>query len=243
MLDFGEELFEAEDVLTVIKDLSHPCFDCRLGHCQKKPGGRGLIWRGNPKARIALVSTMPGPQEVELGQPLVGASGKESDTWFKYLQIDTNKDTLVINVVQCKPPDVEKAGDNGKKETSQREPEIDEMAACFPGRCLRLLKAMPNLEVVVTLGWTAAKCLLGGTPGEPSHMGHWYVSSLLPGKAIFCLPHPAALLREKNKHKKEDKEVSDAYLQKKYKIIHALDKLRRAYIDSDKITQLAKEGV
>jgi uracil-DNA glycosylase family 4 len=221
---------QKEDIFPVIKDLSFPCYDCRLGHCQKPKQNRGLIWRGNPQAKIALVSIMPGPKEMESGKPLTGKSGQLSDRWFKYLNLDTNKDMFVINVVQCKPPDVEKKGEGGKIETSQREPEQDELAACFPNRCLRILRAMPALEVVVTMGWPAARCILGGDPKDQSHMGHWYTTSLLPGKAVYCLPHPAALLRE------------DKNYDKKYKLIKCLDRFKRQYLDTNKVVGLAQNG-
>lgn len=227
MLDIPGLYDETENVLAVIKDLSHPCFDCRLGHCQTKAGGRGLIWRGNPQAKIALVSIMPGRTEVEKGKPLVGQSGELSDKWFKYIKLDTNLDMFVINVVQCKPPDILK---KGEEKPSQREPEQDEFAACFPSRCLRVLRAMPQLEVVVTMGWSAARCILGGDPKDNSHMGHWYTTSLLPKKAVYCLPHPAALLR--------DKEANPAALEKKYKVIKCLDRFKRSYLDSDKVVKL-----
>ncbi|MGI4813201.1 MAG: hypothetical protein ACRYGG_07685, partial [Janthinobacterium lividum] len=48
------------------------------------------------------------------------------------------------------------------------------------------------------MGWVAAKAILGGEPGMKTHEGQWFESKLLPGKAIFCLVHPAYVLREKN---------------------------------------------
>jgi DNA polymerase len=225
---------QKEDVLTVIKDLSKPCYDCRLGYSQKPEHNRGLIWRGNPAASIALVSIMPGPKEMETGKPLTGKSGKLSDLWFQYINLDTNKDMYVTNVVQCKPPDVKK----DKKEdgeVSQREPELDELSRCFPSRCLRILRAMPNLEVIITMGWTAARSLLGGSPTDSSHMGHWYSTSLLPNKAVFCLPHPAALLRDKD-------QAGGAALEKKYKVIKCLDRFKRTYLDTNKVMDIIKGG-
>lgn len=228
---------EVEDINAVISSLSHPCYDCRLGHCQGPKQNRGFIWRGNPKAEIALVSIMPGKNEMETGKPLTGKSGQLSDKWFKYIKLDTNTDMFVTNVVQCKPPDVMKKDDDKE---GQREPELDEMAACFPARCLRVLRAMPNLEVVVTLGWLAAKCLLGGSPTEVTHMGHWYTTSLLPNKAVYCLSHPAALLREAKKGD-DDKGVPSAYLEKKYKVVKCLDRFRRTYLDTNKVIELVSE--
>jgi DNA polymerase len=209
---------DKEDVLTVIKDLSTECFDCRLGYIQEK--NRGLVHRGNPQARIALISEMPGPKEMIKGKPLVGASGQLSDKWFSYIGLNTNEHMWVCNIVQCKPPDVTK-----KDETSQRDPDITEIAACFPNRCLRVLKAMPNLEIIITMGWVAACAFMGQKVGEKSHMGSWNISSLVPGKAIFCLPHPASMLRDPN----PDQEG---------KLVECLDNFKREYIDTTKIKDL-----
>ena len=189
-IDFSSD---KENVHDTIKILSGGCVDCRLGSIQK---ARGLVWRGNPEAKIALISIMPGPREVESGKALSGGSGKEGDKWFKYIGLDTDKDMCVCNVIQCKPPDVQK-----KDEVSQREPELDELVACFPNRCLRVVQAMPNLEVIITMGWSAAKCFLGGNPGEKTHAGNWYKTTLLPKIAIYCLPHPAGLLRQPSPEK------------------------------------------
>jgi hypothetical protein len=52
---------------------------------------------------------------------------------------------------------------------------------------------------------------------------------VLPGKAIYCLPHPAALLREPDN------------LDKKYKLIKCLDRFKRQYLDVDKVVELAAE--
>lgn len=228
MLDFGD-LYEGEvkeDVLHVIQILSVPCYDCRLGYCQNPKQNRGLIWRGNPKAKMAIVSIMPGSQEMITGKPLTGGSGKECDKWFKAIGLDTNKDMLVTNVVQCKPPDIVKKGG----EVGQRTPEYDELAACFSTRCLRVLKAMPNLEMIITLGWDAAACFLGDDAKEASHMGHWYTTTILPGKLVYCLPHPAGLLRDKGNE------------EKKWKVAKCLKRFKRQYLDGgDKMMNLAKD--
>lgn len=203
-----------EDIKVLLQELHVPCFDCRLGSIQKK--NHGLVWRGNPTSRMAAVSTMPGPTEMITGKPLTGESGKLFDKWFSTIQVITNTEMLVINVVQCKPPDIDKG-----KEVSQREPDQSELAICFPNRCLRVLKSMPNLEVVVTLGSTATECLLG----KKAEIGHWYKTSLLPGKAIFCMPHPAAMLR-------------DATPEKQGKLTECLINFQREYLETKKIMGL-----
>lgn len=230
MLDIPGLYDAKENVLSIIKDLSFPCHDCRLGYCQKPKQNRGLVWRGNPEAKIALISIMPGPTEMATGKPLTGKSGQLSDNWFKFIDLDTNKDMFVTNVVQCKPPDIQK---EDEEKASQREPEIDELAACFPTRCLRVLRAMPNLEVIIIMGWVAAKCFLGGDPKEASHAGHWYTTSVLPGIPVYCLPHPAALLRDKD-------QAAPAALEKRYKVKKYIERFKRTYIETDKVVKFVQ---
>lgn len=213
---------EQEDVFELVKKLTVPCYDCRLGYIQLK--SRGLVHRGNLKATIATISIMPGPKEVETGEALTGGSGKLFDKWFESIGLNTNKHMWVCNIVQCKPPNIEKPGED----ISQREPDRTEMATCFPNRSLRVLKAMPKLEVVITLGWLAASCILGEDAGEKSHMGHWYSTSLLPGKAVYCLPHPAGFMR-------------DPTPEKEGHIFECLSNFKREYVDTPKIKEMLKQ--
>jgi len=60
-------------------------------------------------------------------------------------------------------------------------------------------------------------------------MGHWYVTSLLPKVAIYCLPHPAALLREADN------------LDKKYKVIKCLNRFNRQYLDKKKVVGIVNK--
>jgi uracil-DNA glycosylase len=182
---------EQEDVNTVIKELSHTCTSCRLSILH--PMNKGLIHRGNPLAKIAVIAEAPGDTETERGIPLVGRSGQEFERWMQILKLNPRKDLWISNVISCQPDKIMKEG-----RMQQDHPKPDEIAACFAPRTMRVLKAMPNLEVVITMGWVAAKALLGGDPGIKTHEGQWFESSLLPGRAIFCLVHPAYVLRQKD---------------------------------------------
>jgi len=64
---------------------------------------------------------------------------------------------------------------------------------CLQRRALRMLRSLPRLEVVLTLGLPVAKILLGGDPREKSHIGEWFGSVHLPNVAVFCLEHPRLL--------------------------------------------------
>jgi len=123
----------------------------------------------------------------------------------------------------------------------QRDPEIDEIIACFGPRCLRVLRAMPNLEVIMTLGWLPAGVLLGTNkdrdiPRSKTHQGQWFESSILPGIPIFCLSHPAEMMHAKRSGSEA------AYEERNEEIKRCLDNFRREYLKSGKAIRLAKEG-
>ncbi|MGD0904914.1 MAG: uracil-DNA glycosylase family protein [Terracidiphilus sp.] len=194
------EDFEKEDVLEVLKELTVTCSSCRLA--QDHPYNRGMVYRGNPMAKIAVVGAAPSDSETEKGVPLVGMVGREFEKWMAAINIDTQREIFITNVIQCMPPKVML---NGKKKV--RDPEKDETNACFGPRCLRVLRAMPNLEAVMILGWPAAKAFLGTSndeniPKTKTHEGGWFESSLLPGVGIFCLNHPADIVFAESSEKK-----------------------------------------
>lgn len=218
---FNIEALCKEDIVTVLKDVSVNCTACRLSFLH--PHNRGLLIRGKPTAKIAVLAEAPGDKETEQGMPLVGASGREWDRWAKAIGIDTNADCFHTNVIQCQPHKIEKEG-----RMQQEAPDKDEIKACWIPRGMRVIKAMPNLEVVITLGWVAAKALLGGEPKQKSHEGNWYESTALPGIPIFCLPHPAGILREPSPEK-------DA------RVAECMKSFKREYIDNNKCYLLAQK--
>jgi DNA polymerase len=219
------EDFEKEDVGEVLKELSSKCEDCRLS--QLHPFNRGLVYRGNPYAKVAVAGAAPSDSETEKGVPLTGLVGREFEKWMAFVGLDTSKDLFITNVIQCQPP---KKEINGRKKT--RDPEKDEVTACFGPRALRVLRAMPNLEVIIVLGWPAAKAFLGtsndeNVPKTKTHEGEWFESSLLPGIGIFCLNHPADIVHADSQEKK-------MIIQK------FLSYFKREALEEKKIVELAK---
>lgn len=219
------EDFDQEDITEVLKELSVFCSSCRLS--QTHPFNRGMVTRGNPLAKIAIVGAQPNDSETEKGVPLVGMAGKEFEKWMNKIGVDTQRDTFVTNVIQCQPP---KKHINGRMRT--RDPEKDEINACFGPRTLRVLRAMPNLEVVVVLGWIAAKAFLGTSndeniPKTKTHEGQWFESSLLPGKAIFCISNPVDIVHLESPEKRI---VIEKFLQY----------FKREVFDQKKVLGLAK---
>lgn len=219
LFDLGS--IEKEDIKEVLKVLNVNCTACRLSLLH--PHNRGLLVRGNPLAKIAVLAEAPGDKETEFGMPLVGNSGKEWDRWALAVGMNTNNDCFHTNIIQCQPHK------SFKEERMQQDPpDKDEITACWIPRGLRVLKAMPNLEVVITLGWVAAKALLGAEPKAKTHEGNWFESNVLPGIAVFCMTHPAFILREPSPEK--DSRVTEC-----------MQAFKREYLDGGKCLQLAQE--
>jgi uracil-DNA glycosylase family 4 len=217
---------QQEKISDVIKALCVPCDGCRLSLIH--PYNRGFIYRGDPYARIAVVYEAPRDAETERGVSMVGAHGKAFEKWMRLLKLDTTKDVFITSMVQCQPP-LERKGD----EKQQREPDKSEISACFGPRCLRVIRAMPNLEAVMILGWTAAGAMLGfgeeanDKPKAKTHDTQWFESSLLPGIPIFCMVDPVWVIKKPSPDK-------NAIVER------ALDYFRREFLEQTKIAELAR---
>ena len=214
---------ERESATDVVRELrsSAPCQNCRLSLLH--PNNRGVMYRGDINAKIAVLDIAPRSTEMMAGSPLVGKSGQEFEKWMRYLNIVTKSDIFVTSIVQCQPP--QKKEKDGT--SAQRMPLQDEIAACWYPRTLRLIQAMPNLECIMTLGFAAAKAMLGGDPISKTHEGRWFVSSLIPGIPVFCMDHPEESLAKPTPEKKG-----------KTKVI--LDCFRREYLLNPKVIEIAK---
>ena len=215
----------SETVADVIKELRQvPCTRCHL--CVLHPNNRGTMYRGNPNAKIAVVDIAPGDTEMTQGLPLIGSGGQEFEKWMRYLAIDTRNDIFATQVIHCQPP--RKKAKDGRYE--QQEPDKDEIAACWYPRTVRILKAMMNLECIITLGWPAAKAVLGTDVIAKTHEGRWFVTDLIPKVAVFCLSHPDTCL-------------VDPTPEKKGRIQGVLDCFRREYLISRKVVKIARETI
>ena len=61
-------------------------------------GGRVVVHRGVPTARIMIVGEAPGAEEDARGVPYVGRAGQLLDRVFAAVRLDTNRDCYVTNV-------------------------------------------------------------------------------------------------------------------------------------------------
>lgn len=185
---FFEELEELEreaekqdsSFEVLIPKLKKNCQNCSLA--LTNPNNKGFYDVGKPTARYCLLGESP-----VLGSDSSYSAFSQQDLmelkkWLGIMNIDEN-DVYYTNIVQCTPPK------NDKGETDLRKKDIE---TCFPNRALQVLRSMPNLEVVITLGWTTVASVLGiPSAGQSTHEGQWFGTSRLPGVAIFSLPHPS----------------------------------------------------
>lgn len=152
------------------------CQNCRLSEARKNvvPG------EGNPRATLMFIGEGPGRDEDELGRPFVGAAGQLLEKMLTAIDL-TRSDVYIANVVKCRPP-------------GNRAPEADEVKACLP--YLRAQTALIRPKIIVLLGASAAKAILGDEVRITRDRGQW-----VERKGVWFMPtfHPAALLRDETK--------------------------------------------
>lgn len=152
-----------------------------LGDCTrcKLSGGRKTIvfGAGNPSAELMFVGEGPGEEEDLQGLPFVGRAGALlTDIITKGMGLK-REDVYIANVIKCRPP-------------NNRNPELDEIAACEP--FLRKQIALIRPKVLVALGKFAAQVLLRSRVPISKLRGVW---SEFDGVPLMPTFHPAYLLR------------------------------------------------
>ncbi|MFF1628427.1 UdgX family uracil-DNA binding protein [Streptomyces sp. NPDC058272] len=113
-----------------------------------------VFGKGAPTARIVLVGEQPGDQEDKQGEPFVGPAGRLLDKALTEAGIDRDT-TYVTNAVKHFKFTLAE----GSKRRIHKAPDLRELTACRPWLLAELHLVRP--EVVVVLGATAGKALLG----------------------------------------------------------------------------------
>ena len=159
-----------------LKESIEHCKKCKL--CMNRTNI--VFGVGNEKAEIMFIGEGPGADEDLQGIPFVGKAGQLMNKALEGLSI-RREDLYIANIVKCRPP-------------SNRVPEDEEAEACLD--YLRNQVILVNPKIIVLLGSTALKNVLGKEYGITSARGTW-----VEKKGIYYLPtwHPAALLRDEAK--------------------------------------------
>ncbi|MBT6689938.1 uracil-DNA glycosylase [archaeon] len=151
-----------------------------------------VVGKGNLNSNILFVGEAPGRREDELGEPFVGAAGKNLDKLLDNVGLSLD-DIYVANILKCRPPE-------------NRDPLPEEIAAHTPW----LLKQIRDMKpkVVCSLGNYATKFFMA--LGRPEDMKkqpgisqvHGEVREIeIGGVKIRLLPlfHPAAIIYNRTK--------------------------------------------
>ncbi len=149
--------------------------DCR--RCKLNSTRTHIVFgTGSCQPDLVFVGEGPGAEEDEQGKPFVGRAGQLLTKMIEAMGL-TRDNVYIANVVKCRPP-------------GNRNPEPDEIAACFPflENQLKVLKP----KVICTLGAFATQTLLKTDEKISKLRGRFH-----PYEGIQLMPtyHPAYLLR------------------------------------------------
>lgn len=146
-----------------------------------------VFGEGLKRARLMLVGEMPGNDEDLTGEPFVGPAGRILNRALDEAHID-RRDAYVTNVVKHF-----KWEPRGKRRL-HKTPNASEVNACRPWFEAELAVIQP--DVLVCLGATAAKALLGPGFRVSSEHGRFVESGLAPH--VTATGHPSAVLRQRS---------------------------------------------
>ena len=166
------ELEAARAALADVAKRVAVCRQCPLGRARS----RTVPGQGHPHPAIMFVGEGPGEEEDRQGLAFVGAAGQLLSRQILRMGL-TRAEVFIGNIVKCRPP-------------GNRPPLPDEMAACLP--YLREQIAILKPKVIVCLGGTAVKGLLGVTTGITRLRGQWHSCA---GVDVMPTYHPSYLLR------------------------------------------------
>jgi uracil-DNA glycosylase family protein len=175
----------ADASLDAIADAALGCTNCPL----YRDATVTVFGEGSASAPLMLVGEQPGDQEDRAGHPFVGPAGQLLDRALDDAGID-RADAYVTNAV--KHFKWKRAG----KVRLHQTPSAGEVAACRPWLAAEIERVDPR--VLVLLGATAAKALLGPSFRVTRHRGEWIpgpVDGVGTGTRITATVHPSSVLR------------------------------------------------
>jgi DNA polymerase len=152
------------------------------GCALKKTAKHTVFADGTPSHRIMFIGEAPGAEEDRQGKPFVGRAGQLLDKMLSAIGLNRHKNVYITNVLNWRPP-------------GNRDPSPEEAAICLP--FLRRHIELVAPEVIVLLGATAMRHVLGRTDGIMRLRGQW-LEYFAAGKMVPVMPtlHPAYLLRQ-----------------------------------------------
>ena len=177
----------AGDAVAALRAIREDIGDCT--RCGLSRGRKNIVFGvGNPRADILFIGEGPGADEDEQGEPFVGRAGQLLNNMIAAMGL-RREDVYIANVVKCRPP-------------QNRAPERDEIETCSPFLMRQVDVIRP--KIIVALGATAAKTLLGIIDSMASLRGRLYD---FRGTKLAVTYHPAFLLRDPRQRKEAWKDL------------------------------------
>src|SRR5271169_5859198 len=181
----------------ILDEIGPNCQRCKLAGLGRK---QIVFGTGDPYAELMFVGEGPGADEDEQGLPFVGRAGQLLNNMIAAMGLEREQ-VYIANIVKCRPP-------------GNRTPERDECDTCSPFLMRQIRVVRPR--VIVALGATAAKNLLGMNDSMASLRGRFYDFS--PPRALtdtdepfdcklVVTYHPAFLLRDPRQKKEAWKDL------------------------------------
>lgn len=162
-----------------------PMMQCRA--CSARTEALQVVpGKGPLDARMLVIGQNPGEDEDRAGEPFIGQSGEEFNSWLPVLGLDRDK-MLVTNVVKCHT-------------LKNRVPRAKEIRTCADLWLSAELQSLPDVQVLITLGKPAVLAVLqkSAPPMVPVMIHHYRVRVLGRELRVFPLPHPAFFLRARH---------------------------------------------
>jgi uracil-DNA glycosylase family protein len=167
--------------LRTLKSAARSCRACDLW----RNATQTVFGEGRAAAEVMLVGEQPGNDEDLEGHPFVGPAGRILSDALEQAGIDRTR-TYVTNVVKHF-----KWEPRGKRRIHKK-PNAGEIGACRPWLDSEIAVVHPR--IIVLLGATAAKALLGNSFKVSMDRGRFVESSLAP--LVTATVHPSSILRE-----------------------------------------------
>ncbi|HYE24229.1 MAG TPA: UdgX family uracil-DNA binding protein [Clostridia bacterium] len=166
--------------LPVLREAIHACEGCPIHAGATQP----VFGEGPADARIMLVGEQPGDAEDLAGKPFVGPAGEV----LRRALVEAGADAAAVYVTNAVKHF--KYVERGKRRIHQT-PRLSEVVACRPWLEAEIAAVRP--ELIVCLGATAAKSLLGATFQLTRQRGQVIETRWAP--KLIATFHPSAVLR------------------------------------------------
>lgn len=174
-----------------LREAAPACRGCELW----EPATQVVFSAGNSSARVALVGEQPGDVEDQRGIPFVGPAGRLLQRAVDEAGIPRDQ-AYVTNAVKHF-----RFTPKGNRRVHAT-PELAHITACRPWLTAELQSVDP--EVIVVLGATAAKALLGADFRVTRHRGEVLTRETTRGPRRFVpTVHPSSVLRAPDGQREE----------------------------------------